>query len=415
MSSDATGRMKSEGLNFEEHANRVLRQVRGSLADLVASVGADPMNSQDMARRFTLNKNLTWKISKIICEPDLYGTAQHLPGRAGMNIFIKAFASGGASPETVDAVKQAMADFDNLVELYSADRETFVLMLGNLSQNCQQQQNEAHRKLAYRGNSAIWGVQTKVQMSSHFIAPAADPDRIDLAILVGLIDFRRLRGDVPWTIATMRKVLDDGSEVPYDNVEPIDMNPSPTAGVPLMREFSTGGLSDLHTFTDSKGITRLELDVGPVGNVGSATYVTGWYSRGVVSRYAEVNSTRGGHSVTLSTPAELLIHDLFVHRDLEHALTPEITLHNLLPAGAQYSPLDPERGSLPLCEAIYELGGRPPDVMVPEIPNYRQMVASVFNRLGWHQKDFYGLRFKLRHPPIPSVATIIYDLPEKDK
>ena len=332
-----------------------------------------------------------------------------------MNIFIKAFAAGGASVETVSATKQAMKDFDDLVEIYSADRETFVLMLGNLSQNCQQQQNEAHRKLAYRGNSAIWGVQTKVQMSSHFIAPAADSDRVDIAILVGLIDFRRLRGNVPWTIATMRKVMDDGSEVPCRNVEPIDTTSSSAVGVPLMREFSTGGLPDLCSYTDKMGITRLELDVGSVGNVGSATYVTGWFSRGGVNRYAKENNTRGGHSVTLSTPAELLIHDLFVHRDLEYALTPEITLHSLLPAGAQYSPLDPDRGSLPLCEAIYELGGGPPDVMVPEIPNYRQMVGSVFKRLEWQQKDFYGLRFKLRHPPIPSVATIIYDLPQRNQ
>jgi hypothetical protein len=413
MSSDVTDRIMSERPNFEDHANQVLRQVRTSLADLVASVRADPANSQDMARRFSLNKNLTWKISKIICETDLYGTAQHLPGKAGMNIFIKAFAAGGASEETIQAVNVAMAAFEHLVERHSADRETFVLMLGNLSANCQQQQNEAHRKLAFRGNSAIWGVQTKVQMSSHFIAPSNDDDLLDIAILIGLIDFRRLRGNVPWTIAAMRKVLDDGSEVPYDNIEPIDTTPSPAEGVPLMQEFSTGAMTDLRTYTDMKGITKLELDDGPVGNVGSATYVTGWYRRNVVSRFASKNNTRGGHTVTLSTPAELLIHDLFVHRDLEYALTPEITLHNLLPSGPQYSPVDPERGCLPVCEAIYELGGGPPDVMVPEIPNYRQMVNAVFSRLSWQPKDFFGLRFKLRYPPIPSVATMIYDLPEK--
>ena len=57
-------------VSFPKHARAVVRTVRGAFTELLISVGADPSDPQAMSRKFGLNKNLAWKISKIIQADD---------------------------------------------------------------------------------------------------------------------------------------------------------------------------------------------------------------------------------------------------------------------------------------------------------------------------------------------------------
>ncbi len=82
---------------FEDHVKTVISRVRSSFAELLASVGADPAHPQEVARQLNLNKNLTWKISRIIRASDPAGAVPHIPGKAGMTILLDSFKKAGAS------------------------------------------------------------------------------------------------------------------------------------------------------------------------------------------------------------------------------------------------------------------------------------------------------------------------------
>ncbi len=114
---------------FEDHARSVILQMRGALAEMLNSVGADPTRSQDIARRFGLNKNLTWKISKIVQETEPGSIIPHIPGRAGMRIFIDAFKEAGASLPMVETVRNAVDDFEQMVKIHSGNRTPLSSML----------------------------------------------------------------------------------------------------------------------------------------------------------------------------------------------------------------------------------------------------------------------------------------------
>ena len=45
---------------FKVHVRTALHNIRRALLELLAAADADPSNAQRMARRFGLNKNLTW-------------------------------------------------------------------------------------------------------------------------------------------------------------------------------------------------------------------------------------------------------------------------------------------------------------------------------------------------------------------
>ena len=405
------GKSPSEVPAFDEHIKTVLQRLRSAFAELLSAVGADPTKPQETARQLGLNKSLTWKISKIIREADPAVALPHLPGKPGLRIFLDSLKRAGAPPKALAALHEATGELDRLIKLHAGDRETLGLMLGHLAGNSEGLlQQEAQRKLAFRGNSATFGVQARVQICVNFIAPSEDPDWVDLAWLSGLVDFRRLRRDAAWAIASTRKITDDGTLMPVGVLQPIDPGFAGADQAPLLGEYCSKPLPGIRIYTGSDALIRYELVEGPVGDTAAATCIIGIFGRRFVRRTCAPGDTLGEHGARLYTPAELLIHDFFVHRDLEYAMSPQIHLYNQLPSAPPYPGGGRDCGLLPLCEEVQYLGGGPPDVLAPEVPAYRSMIQSVFTRVGWNAHDFHGFRLTMRYPPIPTLALYRYEL-----
>lgn len=414
MALDAAGSIAQSPLTppFEEHVRTVLHRLRITLAELLASVGADPTRSQDLARKLRLNRNLTWKISKIIRENDPAAVIPLMPGKEGLRIFIDKLQQAGATADAIASAEAAIAEFDRMVEIHSGDRETLELMLGNLSGEGDQQRTEALRKQSFLGNSAIWGVQARVQLCVNFIAPSDSPEWNDLAWMSGLVDFRRLRSDVAWPIASTRKTDDSGGILPVGPIESLDPKFAGSDAAPLLGDFCSQPLPALRLETGADDLLRYNLVEGPIGNTAAATCVIGILGRRFVRRYQTTGDTIGEHIARLYTPVKLLVHDMFVHRDLAYAQSPGVFLYSQLPSGPPYPTGGRDHGKLPLPESVQELG-RPPDVVTPELPTYRRMIDWVFARSGWNPAEFFGFRLRMRFPPTPTLALFRYPLLER--
>jgi hypothetical protein len=398
---------------FEEHARIVMGRIRTSLSEIFTELDLNPSRPQEVARRLGLDKNLTWKISKILRDHDAASSFTYLPGKGGLAILLETLKKTGASIPALVEVKTAFNDLEELIDLHAGDRETFAMMLAGLARSTDgQQQAEAQRKLSFKGNSATWGVQASIQVCTNFIAPGSDDRKIDLAWLSGLIGFWRLRRDVPWAMAAARKTADDGSSLPEGEIRAIDSRHDHTGAVPLLADFCSQPLPEIRTERNHDGVLRYELAEGRVGNAATTTCIIGLFGRNFVARYRAPNDTRGEHFARLYTPVETLIHDLFVHRDLTYALSPQILLYSQMPGGPVFPFASRDRGQLAIYDPIIKLGGSPPDLVTPEISFYPRMIGSVFTRMGWNANDFHGFRFRLRYPPIPAVALWRYDLPD---
>lgn len=400
----------SSAPQFEEHLQVVMHQLRTTLAELLASVGADPTRSQDIARQFGLNRNLTWKISRIIREPEPSVAIPLMPGKEGMRKFIKSIQDSGAPDGAVTAATTAISEFDRMVDIHSGDRETLELMLGHASGEGDVQRTEALRKQSFRGNSATWGVQARMQLCINFIAPSDDPEWMDLAWISGLIGFRRLRGDVAWPIASTRKTDDSGHALPVGHIEALDPRYSLENAAPLLPDFCSQPLPELRLETGVDGLLRYQLVEGPIGKTAATSCLIGILGRKFVRRVRTPGDTIGEHNARLYTPVTLLVHDLIVHRDIKNALSPKTFLYSELPSAPPYPARGRENGLLPLVESVQELGGGPPDVVVPELPWYSRLIDSVFARAGWDSREFVGFRLRMRFPPMPTLAVFRYEL-----
>ena len=390
---------------FVSHFELAVQELRAALTELLASVGAEPSTPQAIARRFGLDKNLSWKISKIVLSSDLYACVGHLPGAAGVEILLRAFARAGAPAGAIRRVRQAMADFERMIEVHAGDRATLDLILSSMvPERGPSERLESSRKLAFQGNSATWGVQTRLRLGIQVVAPhLAERGALDVAAIGGLIDFRRLRPTATWPLVMTQTHNDDHSPRSVD-FEPLDLANAP-GEPPLLRDFCSQPLPATRAVPLQRGML-FELCEGPIGNTASIDCLFGWIQRRFASIWRDQANAHGEHYVVLNAPAEMASLDLLVHGDLPFE-EPEVQLFSLMEYGPEGAPALPRRYPLPVLEGLQRLDG---DLQHPQYAQMPRVIECACRGLGWELRDFRAFRITLRHPPLPTVLTLRYPL-----
>lgn len=386
-----------------------VQAVRGSLIRLYNAVQADPAAPQEAARRFGLNKNLTWKISRIMGAEDGLSAIQHMPGPAGMDILLSTFEAKGAPVDSIDAVRQALREFDDVVTAHAGDREHLQLILDSMGLAGSGPRLESSRELAFRGNSGIWGIQARARIVNAMLTPAREsPGNLDITMVGGFVGLQRLRPEVTWPLFKFRGYRDDGT---HERFEPEWVEPDATGLLPsgMLGRFSTSGAPLIAAVRDGTTIQHI-LQRGPVGNSGAFDCFFGRISRGV-SIYRTEQDRIGELTTAVSLPIQTLIFDVLVHRELQVPM-PKVLVFARPPGSADEPKHFVESNLLPLEERCVDLVGSPPVVASVHFPRAEELAQTLYDRLGYPGREFRGLRLLMRHPPMPSTVVIRWDLPE---
>lgn len=387
--------------HLAEDARNALQGIRRALIELYVAVGANPEEPQDVARRFGLNRNLTWKLSKIINAPDPFASLNHLPGQQGLDVALKAFRAAGAPTESLDAVNDAMERLNGVIEFHAGDRDHFELTLESMGLFEREDRPENGRELAYRGNSMIWGVQAKVRFSTTFIAPSKeDPaTKIDYVQVGGVVSFRRLRPTARWRLFRVQIHDDKGGELRMVLPEEIEGN-KPGDGPLVLREFCSPNLPPFEV-NDTREGREFLLPGGPVGNTSAFDCFFGYVARGLPRLRAPGNEY-GSCATPITMPAENLVMDIIAHRDAGVPLTPEIAVYGFPHGGPDGPSEQTVHNRLPMSEKVIELAGSPPALATPLVPRYPLLAAKICSRMGWNLGEFRGVRLLVKHPPMSS-------------
>lgn len=380
--------------------------LRGSLIDLIVSIGGDPRKPQEMSRRFGVDKSLCWKVSRVIKATDPSTALPHLPGDAAIEIFLNALDRAGAAHERLLKVRSAARSLQKTVEKNFGDRPTLDIILDSMPTQGEDRLVQS-RKLAFRGNSGIWGVQGRVRVNTVFLAPnAEDPEYVDAALLGGWVDFRRLRPDSEWTLFRRHtfsggQTITTGS-IPFDSGETSD-------GPMLLRKFCSTHMPPIQMIEEG-GIASYQLGPSAVGNQGSFSCFFGSLDRKLGSRFAEKPGDTADFYAIISAPVEVLLFDLYVHHTLSFAMNPEFSVYG----NAATDPSQrKDRDVLPIQPAQQTIGSRPPVAATPLLPNYSEIIDYAFERAGWNLNDFVGMRYTLDYPPFLTTAGIKLQLDQR--
>ncbi len=396
---------------FEQACQDSVGRLRAALVDLYDNVGADPQNPQDVSRRFKLNKTLTWNISRMIQEPDPMAALRHVPGNASFDKLLSATRASGADTTILARVRAAADGFDEMVDIHVGDRATLELILDGLADGSDSL--ERSRKLAFRGNSGLFGVQARTRLQVGFLAPSAgDSSRLDIALLSGYASFRRLRSTVEWPLFKPRSWSDEENDFIADvGWQPIDQSSRDDRGLFLVRPFSADVLPQLDMVSRPDGQSCV-LRPGPIGNPGAFDCFRGEVMRGAVPRYNVNGSDEFGEfGAGITTPCEHLVFDIYAHKDLPFVLdaTP-LVFAEVFAHGQPTGSLD-DASRLPISPTVARIAGSPPAVATPLIPRYAEMIAFAHEQLGWDRTDFRAVRLQMRWPPLGSTVLMRFTLP----
>ncbi len=392
--------LQNNSSRLEVDCQQAVADIRSSLIELYAVLDADPALPQEISRRFNLNKNLTWKVSKVIQTDDGFGAIQHLPGAAGWEILLSAFHSAGAPKVRIEAVRSALRAFEDFVQLHAGDRAQLELILDSMGASGNGGQLEQSRAMAYQGNSGIWGVQARARLSQGYVVPSkTDDSKVDVALVGGMIGFRRLRPTVSWPLFRFQLFDENGNERPRNMEEFEDKKPG---DVPrLLRQFCSPNLPEIQTKQVGSGMEYI-LPSGPIGNTASFSCFLGDLIRNE-NRYWDPKEEHIDFVHTVPLPVENLIFDVFMHRDLKLPSEPEVMLYGW-PSGRPDNPLSgrPEH-VLPISEKLVEFAGRPPAVATPLVPRCAELMQLVCRRLEVSPMDMRGYRIVCKYPPMGST------------
>ncbi|MFG0293361.1 MAG: hypothetical protein ACIAQF_03995 [Phycisphaerales bacterium JB065] len=399
-------------LSFETDCAAVVGELRSALEDLYAAIGMDPAVPQEMARRFSLNKTLTWHLSRLIGEDRCLPAMQHIPGSLAMEKVLKAAKGAGATADQCDRVRGAVRRYDLVVRRHVDDRTTLDLMLDGMATE-PDKALEASRRLAYRGASGIRGVQVQTRVLNAFLIPNRDdPDRIDIAAVSGYIGVRRLRPKVRCMLLSVRGWQEqDDQAIGWEPIfEPLDGNPSNSILEHYGERGHAGKGADLVPTDDG---LEIMLQPGQVGNQSIFDIARADVLRGLGNRWADGEDSTGEVSVSLSVPSERLVFDLLYHRDLSFVRNARPLLFDMVDRASSGFRSEDHPGLLPLTPALTDLGPGPIVMSTPHVPGHGMLARKVCERLGVAFEQMRGIRMELDYPPINSEITLRFNLPQK--
>ena len=394
---------------LEQACRDSVGKLRAALIDLYDCVGADPSSPQDVARNFRLNKTLTWNIARMLQAGDGLAAVPHVPGTSSIEKVIKATASKGATDDAIARVREAAKAFEHMIEVHVGDRATLDLVIDGLGPNGSIALEQS-RKRAFLGNSGIYGVQAKANVMSCFLAPNSDdPDQLDMAMLRGYVGVRRLRPTVRIPIFRSRQWSEAGQAVGSSTWTPLDDDASDA----FLREFGTGELPEIESIDVAPGATDHVLLPGRIGNTGAFDLFFADKILAGASRYATDADKTGEFGTTLTVPTGRVVFDLIAHKDCAFFLNATAHVYAYFFTQGDQSGHWDESSRLPIERQPAELAGAPPAVATPLVPHYTDMSKYVFEKMGWKQNEFRGVRLELNYPPLGSTVVLRFDLPDR--
>jgi hypothetical protein len=396
------------GTAFESDIQRSLSAVQAAVTAAVESLPTYPRKAPELARQLGLERNVAWKLFRLMNERDVFAAARFVPGQASIAAFVSAAAEAGVPGKLLEKVTGATHAYSRVVQLHAGDRASADIMLGGRTGEAGE---SALRRSAFRSMSFLAGAQAEAQLKTFLMAPAADgSENLDGVSLNGFVELRRMRADAPVVIGRPMATDDRGKVLKAIPEETID-GPLPEGEcMPLLRDYCSKPLPRFRLVQGEWGFMETELVGGPVGKTGAITFMTADVVRGLASRYRSEQNMNMDLVARIRTPTAVLICDVLAHAALFGEMTPRVAVYSDLFGDALRRGPGRERYSLSSVHRVEFLGQGLGRTQTPEIPRYTRMLQYVMDRLSWDGAQFNTYRVRIELPFTPTSMVVSFDL-----
>ncbi len=402
---------RSSEHELQREATLVLEDIRAAFRALLAQLPGAPHRSRDLETGLCLHKSLAWRVIRIAHSRAPLLDAHYIPGSEGVDIFLAAAASAGATADAIHAVRQALARFQELMDAQSLDRASLEVMLRALAdERAPSADLRAARRAAYRCGSYTWGVQSKAHVLAAIYTPVGD-GLADLATVRGHARLRLVRRDGHFVLSRTVESDTDDPGVRRARVAAIEPE-GVLQGVPLLRDFCTTPFPALEAVPTDGNNVDYRFAEHPLGERGAVTVYTGEIRRALAGclKRNEAN-TVNALILGVRRPVEIGVVDMWFPTGLFSPHQPRGMSLCALNANPVHQP--PSRWKrLPVAEDAVRLGAGLSVAAIRQAPDYVAAIARVFDRLGWDPAGYELFRFAIEYPVIGTSMALVVDLPE---
>jgi hypothetical protein len=151
-------------------------------------------------------------------------------------------------------------------------------------------------------------------------------------------------------------------------------------------------------------VRYIEASTDDIGNNSASTYLSGEVWRNVSYTKTD-DATLLIARASVRTPAQVMFHDIMVHRDLPVLPTPEVMQFGDLRTGDD-TLIHSESERLPMFDSITPLGRGVDGIFATEVPRYSELASYAHQSVGWDPNEFDVYRCRVEYPVLPSTVTI---------
>lgn len=382
------------------------------------SISVSGRSAPEIHRELKIDRKLAWKLSKFLSEDDHFQAAVHFPGKAALTSFVKLLRKSGVEVELTAELLRSSEQFNRLVLKHAEDRASFDMMMLSLSETGLMQAYRTQQKVQFSANSYLLGIQSRAQFSTCFFHPSENPEKVDSAILRGVIDLRRNRPKAPFVIHSIYHGDVDGKKTESVRTIPVENSEnSVIQSCGFLRDFCTKPLPDVLDIEEHSKQWRVKLADAPIGKTSQFTIVSAEVYPELEKRWAKPDEKYWEFQSCVRTPAEVIVNDLLVHKSLLTESGPlsdicqDITITNVVIPISKRAP-----ETLIPCHSHIRYSGTGMESLTSAIvPDYASMVKRVYDKTGWKAEDMHLFRLTIEYPVTPSSVYLRVPIPEKVK
>lgn len=391
--------------SFEIDTSECISKLRASLTALTTAVGPKFSRPIDLKRTLGVDAKLSWQVFNVINEPDPLAAVKLVPGEASVNRLITAAEKLGVSRRIGESVREAMADFQRVVQRHAEDREEFDFMASSSSGASSAATAElAFRRVAYRAESNIWGVSADLFGATTIVRLSDDRTTTDEVSLMNKMGCRRLRPDAPTSIMAYRNYGASVAPADRDRV-PLDQAAADRYGAHLMPKYCSQPIPPFKTWKRPDGYMSVDVLSREIGRQGAISLTLGQiYRRCPLARglegepYYHINMRVG-------TPSALLQNYILIDRRSFGPIKPQVVAFRQTP-GDENPAVALSAPQLLTRDEIRFLGTGRSTWNTPDLPRHEEMIQDAFNEIGWNPADFDVYRLRIEYPPLHSVIRV---------
>lgn len=393
--------------DLEKRVTRTGRQLRQAIAELIEASPGKPRRPVELCGALNVNKDLSSKVLKALRQQDPIAALRLMPGPEGLRSLIQAAARCNVDDTRLDAAREAVADFDELVRGVAGSRAHLDAIVSSWLPEAREQFELRHKQAVFTGISNLKGVAADVSLQVGMIGPGTEEGYLDTLSVIGLVGLRRLRIGTPINLTSAAKGTESKSpiETTLDG-RPVTEDP---AGL-FLEPYCSQPMPEIVVSHCGKLVHHL-LGGNSVG-LQSAVDVFMAEQISNLSRLESLNPPKRRLSVSaeIELPVKTIVFDMLLHRDIWPNCDVELAVYDSSFIG-DVDPNLPENDirRMHQIESMQSLGTGVSHFRIAEVPHYVDILRDVCNKRGWNPDAFRCYRCHSQYPVYGSQYQFIID------